>query len=97
MRDHRIQHFVTEHVALQQENALLKAQLGQGRTNGRSAPARLPPPVQAPGVAGSPTRGLESDIRALERQLAQPHTQNEGAKLGMQLLQARRAVANRGY
>jgi hypothetical protein len=97
LRDHRVQSFIADHTRLQQENALLKAQLGQGRTNGRSAPARLPPPVQAPGVAGSPTRGLESDIRALERQLAQPHTQNEGARLGMQLLQARRAVANRGY
>jgi hypothetical protein len=98
LRDHRVQHFIADHARLQQENALLKAQLGQGgRTNGRPASSRMPPPVQSPGVAGSPTRGLESSIKALERQLAQPHTQTEGAKLAVQLLQARRTMATRGY
>ena len=98
LRNHRTQSFIARQVALEQENALLKAQLGQGgRTNGRLASNRVPPPMMAPGVAGSPTRGVESDIRALNRQLAKPHTANEGAKLGMQLLQAHRAAANRGY
>jgi hypothetical protein len=80
LRDARLQEIIKKASLYDQAQASIK----------KAAPKALPP-VQRPGVAPAPGRGVQQQISALEKQLDRTTSHAQGAKLAAELLRLRRS------
>jgi hypothetical protein len=84
LRDHRLQLLIRDGVRYREAQTKIK----------QMTPKPLPP-VQRPGVAPAPGRGVAQQIASIEKQLANTSSQQQGARLAAQLLALRREAQGR--
>jgi hypothetical protein len=86
LRDHRLQLLIRDGVRYREAQAAVKK---------GGAPVRNVPPVTRPGVAPSPGKALEGQIREIETALSKTTSQSQGARLAATLQSLRRELASR--